>query len=100
MIMIGIGIWVAKTLTDITSWDDLYYTITSGSIWYKRETNTSGGYFKLWYSDDAGVTWEDIMTLDLTEDSVVIDLTHVYVHTISGTSYHVSTTGGELLFNT
>jgi hypothetical protein len=84
----------------IDSWNALYNILKSGDIWYKRETNTDGGYFKLWYSDDAGVTWEDLMTIDITEDSVLIDLDHECVHEIVGTSYHVSTEGGELLYNT
>jgi hypothetical protein len=81
-------------------WSALYYTIKDGDIWYKRETNTSGGYFILWYSSDAGVTWDNLMTLDLTETSVIIDLNHDYVHEIVGTSYQVSTTGGDLLYYT
>jgi hypothetical protein len=32
------------------------------------------------------------MNLDLTEPDVVIDLTHVYRHSIVGTSYHVDQT--------
>lgn len=73
-------------------WTVLYYTLKSGLIWYKRETNTTGGYFKLWYSSDGGVTWEELMNLDITEDNPVIDLTHIYRHRIIGTSYHVDQT--------
>lgn len=73
-------------------WTSLYYTLKSGLIWYKRETNTSGGYFKLWYSSDGGVIWEELMNLDITEDNPVIDLTHIYRHSIIGTSYHVDQT--------
>ena len=81
-------------------WNALYYILKSGDIWYKRETNTAGGYFKLWYSDDAGVTWDDLMTLDLTEDSVIIDLTHQYTHRITGTAYEVVNSDGEILYST
>jgi len=82
------------------SWSSLYYILKSGDTWYRRETNTAGGYFKLWYSSDAGENYESLMTLALTEDRVIIDSSHQYVHSIVGTSYHVSTTGGELLYNT
>lgn len=82
------------------SWTAQYYTLKSGNIWYKREINNSGGYFTLWYSSDTGVTWEELFILDLTEDSVVIDLAHVYVHSIVGTSYHIDTVLGENLYST
>jgi len=72
-----------------SSWTNQYYTLKSGAIWYRREINYAGVYFILSYSDDSGATWEDLMTLDLTEDSVIIDLTHVYSHRIVGTSYRV-----------
>jgi len=71
------------------SWGRLWAIIRSGVTWYKREINTVGGYFILWYSSDGGTTWEELMNLDLTEDSVVIDLGHAYHHRIVGTEYRV-----------
>jgi len=73
-------------------WSSLYYILKSGAIWYRRETNIAGGYFKLWYSSDSGGTWEELMSLDITEESVIIDLDHDYRHRIVGTAYHVDQT--------
>jgi len=70
-------------------WDIFWKFLTSGNIWYRREINDTGGYFVLSYSSDAGSTWEDLLVLDLTEDSVIIDRTHVYSHRIVGTQYRV-----------
>jgi len=83
----------------VPSWSSFWYTLKSGAIWYRRETNTAGGYFILWYSSDSGGTWENLMTLDLTEDSVIIDLTHVYIHQINGTAYEV-VDGVEVIYST
>ena len=79
---------VFRDLSD-SSWVSQYYTLKSGVIWYRREINNAGGYFVLSYSSNSGATWEDLMTLDLTEDSVIIDLAHVYSHRIVGTQYRV-----------
>ena len=81
------------------SWTGTWYTLKSGSTWYRREINNSSGYFKLYYSSDAGVTWEELMNLDLTEASVIIDLTHQYTHSIIGTAYVVKD-GSEILYST
>jgi len=88
---------VVRTIIPVGSggafnWAAYWVTLRSGDIWYRREINYAGGYFILWYSDDAGVTWENLMTLDLTEDSVIIDLAHLYRHRITGTSYYVDQT--------
>jgi hypothetical protein len=72
-----------------SSWDIFWKILTSGNIWYRREINVAGGYFILSYSSDSGVNWEDILVLDLTEDSVIIDRTHVYSHRVVGTKYCV-----------
>ena len=80
-------------------WNALYYILKSGAIWYKRETNTAGGYFKLHYSSDSGGTWEELMSLDLTEESVIIDLDHEYTHQINGTAYEVLD-GEEVIYST
>jgi hypothetical protein len=90
MIAIGISSTIRQGGQD--SWSSLYYYLKSGAIWYRRERNTAGGYFILWYSEDAGVSWEELMSLDLTEPDVVIDLTHVYRHRIVGTAYHIDQT--------
>ena len=79
------------------AWNIPTYILMSGAIWYKREI--SDVEFTLSYSSNAGATWDLLMTLDITEDSVIIDLTHQYIHSIVGTSYHV-TYEGELLYNT
>ena len=73
-------------------WRALYYYLKSGDIWYRREINNAGGYFSLDYSEDAGVTWEELIVEDLTEPSVLIDLTHVYRHRIVDYAYHVDQT--------
>lgn len=53
----GIGIGIPFQRAVITSgWGSLYYTLTSGLTKYRRETNTAGGYFILWYSSDGGGT--------------------------------------------
>ena len=70
-------------------WDIFWKFLISGNIWYRREINDAGGYFVLSYSSDAGSTWEDLLVLDLTEDSVIIDRDHVYNHRIVGTEYRV-----------
>ena len=74
------------------SWEAQFYILKSGAIWYRREINNAGGYFVLSYSSDSGGTWIDLMTLALTEDSIVMDLDHDYRHRIVGTSYHVDRT--------
>jgi hypothetical protein len=96
--MIALGNYIGSKTT--SSWSALYYILKSGSTWYRREINSAGGYFALDYSSDSGGIWDNLLTLDLTEESVVIDLTHQYVHTIVGTEYHVSTTLGDLLYST
>jgi hypothetical protein len=73
-------------------WGGLYFTLSSGSVRYKREINNTGGYFVLYYSNDSGSIWDTLFTLDLTEDNVIIDLTHLYRHRIVGTAYHVDRT--------
>lgn len=80
-------------------WTSLYYTLKSGDTWYRRETNTAGGYFILWFSPDAGVTWEELLNLDITESDPVIDLIHQYTHQIVGTAYQV-VYNGEILYTT
>lgn len=74
------------------SWTPQYYTLKSGAIWYRREINNVGGYFALDYSEDAGVTWENLVTLDLTESDPIIDLAHIYRHRIVNYAYHVDQT--------
>ena len=96
---LGVGLHRRKRAGGV-SWTAPIYILKSGDIWYKREINSTEGYFKLWYSSDAGVTYEELMNLDLTEQSVVIDLTHEYVHSIVGTSYRVDTVGGQNLYST
>jgi len=70
-------------------WNKFWYILKSGDIWYRREMNYDGGYFVLSYSDDAGVTWENLLVLDINESSVIIDRAHVYSHRIIGTAYYV-----------
>jgi len=70
-------------------WNKFWYILKSGDIWYRREMNYDGGYFVLSYSDDAGVTWETLLVLDINESSVIIDRAHVYSHRIIGTAYYV-----------
>ena len=82
------------------AWTGTWYTLRSGSTWYRREINNLSGYFKLYYSSDAGVNGEELMSLDLTEDSVIIDLTHQYTHRITGTAYEVVDSDGEILYST
>ena len=96
--MIAIGNYIGRK-KKVSLWSALYYYLKSGDIWYRRETNTDGGYFTLSYSSDAGVTWDELMSLDLTEESVIIDLAHVYTHQIVGTAYQV-VYGGEVLYST
>ena len=97
-IAVGIAVKIGGRIGTI--WSSEFYILKSGAIWYKRETNTDEGYFKLHYSDDSGATWEELFTLDVTEDSVIIDAEHEYVHAINGTSYEVRTTEGEVLYST
>lgn len=73
-------------------WRSRYYILKSGTFRYKREINRAAGYFTLWYSEDSGVTWESLMTLDLTEPAVIIDLAHVYRHRIVDGDYRVDNT--------
>lgn len=94
----GVGVSTVKEITG-QSWLGLYYILKSGTTWYKRETNTAGGYFKLWYSSDSGGTWEELFTLNLTEESVIIDSDHIYTHRINGTAYEVLD-GAESIYST
>jgi len=93
------GIGIGRRIVGGQIWSSLYYILKSGAIWYRRETNTAGGYFILWYSSDSGGTWEELMNLDLTEDSVVIDLAHLYTHRITGTAYEVLD-GVDIIYST
>ena len=70
-------------------WDIFWKFLRSGDTWYRREINDAGGYFVLSYSADTGVTWENLLVLDLTEDSVIIDRAYAYSHRIVGTQYRV-----------
>lgn len=74
------------------AWLAHYNIIRSGDIWYKRERNVSGGYFKLWYSSNRGASYEEKMELDLDEVDPVIDIDHEYRHRIVGTQYRVDRT--------
>ena len=89
---LAIGTAISTSFKNYYSWTSLYVILHLGVIWYKREINNAGGYFVLYYSENSGDTWETLITLDLTEDSVIIDLTHLYRHRIVGTSYHVDQT--------
>lgn len=95
----NIGIAIGMGTRYGHKWTSSIYILKSGATWYKRERNASQGYFKLWYSSDSGVNWEELENLDLTEDNPLIDTAHVNTHTIVGTSYQV-TNGGNLLYNT
>jgi len=75
--------------TCFSNWDEQWYTLKSGDIWYRREINEDDGYFQLTYSSDAGVTWDTLMTLAITESSIIIDLAHIYHHRIVGTEYRI-----------
>jgi hypothetical protein len=99
MLGLGIGLHRRKSSGGI-SWTSLIYILKSGATWYKREINNTEGYFKLWYSSDSGANYEMLFNIDLTEQSVLIDLDHEYVHSIVGTAYKVTTTGGQLLYST
>jgi hypothetical protein len=70
-------------------WSEYWVILKSGAVWYKRETNIAGGYFKLYYSNNYGLTWDELFTLDVTEDAPIIDLAHIYRHRIFGTVYYV-----------
>ena len=83
---------VIRSTSTGSSWTDAIYILTSGVTWYKREINTTLGYFKLWYSSDSGVSYEQLMSLDLTEASVIIDLSHQYRHRITDGAYYVDRT--------
>jgi hypothetical protein len=74
------------------SWTSHYVYLKSGDIWYRREINRAGGYFALDYSEDAGVTWTNLITLDLTESDPLIDLAHIYRHRIVDFEYHIDQT--------
>jgi len=85
------GICIANKIKFKTAfnWSACLVILTSGLIKYKREINRASGYFALHYSDNGGLTWDTLLTLDLTEDSVIIDLVHDYRHRIVGTQYRV-----------
>lgn len=97
----ALGTSISALGSRIPYWNTLYYILKSGATWYRREINNTGGYFKLWYSSDAGSTWEDLTPggLDLTEDLPVIDLAHIYTHQINGTAYEVLD-GAEVIYST
>lgn len=97
--MIGICIGNSVGRRNGISWISSTYILRSGATWYKRERNAALGYFKLWYSSDSGANWEELLTLDLTEDNVLIDTPHLYTHRIVGTAYQV-VSGGEILYTT
>lgn len=80
-------------------WTNAIYILKSGATWYKRERNPTLGYFKLWYSSDSGANYAELFSLDINEDSVIIDTAHAYTHQIVGTAYQVLN-GEDLLFTT
>jgi hypothetical protein len=86
------GIIISDPSNVITVVIECSEILKSGLIWYWREVNVGGGYFSLHYSEDGGVTWETIITLDITETNPVIDLLGEYRHRIDGTKYKVDQT--------
>ncbi len=70
-----------------SSWDIL----TSGLTSYRRGLNNTGQYV-LDYSNDGGVTWETLVSLGPSEDTVIQDKTNIYRHQIRGTAYKVDFT--------
>jgi hypothetical protein len=81
-----------KGLSSSSNWTSHYVYLKSSDIWYRREINNAGGYFALDYSEDAGVTWTNLVTLDLTESDPLIDLAHIYRHRIVDFEYHIDQT--------
>jgi hypothetical protein len=74
--------------------EGIYYwaQLISGSIRYRRGIDKITGQYVFDYSIDGGITWETLMSLNPTEDSIIMDSTHIYRHRIVGTSYHIDQT--------
>ena len=85
--IIGNGIWaVRKNTTTEVSWT----VLTSGFTSYRR--GVYAGQYVLQYSSDSGDTWETLVSLNPTEDSIIIDPLDLYRHRIVGTSYRIDRT--------
>ncbi len=94
----ALGVFAGGTPENLlTYWKQRIYILKSGATWYKREKDADNFYLK--YSSDSGANWDLLLTLDLTEDSFIIDPTHLYTHLIVGTAYVVKN-GGDILFTT
>lgn len=86
-INLKVGVGVGNSTGSL--WRQSIYILKSGTDWWKREINYAQNYFKLWYSGDSGLTWEENTELILSEGDNLIDLTHTYRHRIVDGDYHV-----------
>ena len=87
----GIAISIGSlTIGSSGSWNSIWTTLTSGLTKYRRGEVL--GVYYLDYSADGGETWETLVTLDPTEDSIIIDSLHLYRHRIVGTAYRIDQT--------
>jgi len=85
---IGIGVGLCISLVQETTW----IILTSGLTSYRRGMNYAISKYVLEYSSDGGSTWETIVYIDPSEDSIIIDPDNLYRHRIVGTSYHIDQT--------
>lgn len=63
--------------------------LSSGLIRYRRGIDKITGQYVLDYSADGGLTWENLISEDPAEDTILQDKTHLYRHRIVGTSYRI-----------
>jgi peptidoglycan/xylan/chitin deacetylase (PgdA/CDA1 family) len=69
-----------------------YETLISGLTEYRRGINYTTDQYILDYSADGGATWETLVSLDPTEDSIIIDALNLYRHRIVGIQYRIDQT--------
>ena len=81
-------LWLgAQIVADVNP--SAWTTYTSGLTSYRRGINDLTGLYELQYSDDAGETWETLVSINTDEDSIIQDKNNLYRHRIVGTSYHI-----------
>ena len=80
-----LGVRVRISIVNTTLW----IILISGFTQYRRGTNLITGQYVLDYSSDGGLIWETLLSLNPSEDSVIIDSGNLYRHRIVGTQYRV-----------
>ena len=70
----------------------IWKVVANGLIVYRRGLDPITGQYLFDYSNDGGVTWQNLRIEDSTEDTILQDKTFLYRHRIVGTQYRIDQT--------